>query len=131
MNSKHIALIIFILCTETAKSADALRNTNIAKAIQGTISGLAAGESLDRSYTRGLRQIRYTFDKDMIRGCTFIGKIFLTDEQFINLPKKNCEEMIHRMSYDKVYTVKNILFFEYTPLVCTQRNFTGQLYRCD
>jgi hypothetical protein len=131
LNLKFISLIVFIFFSHTVSAANAEKNTNMVKAVQGTLKGLTANPPPDRNYKKGLNQIRYTFDEKMVKDCTFIKKVLVTDEDFINLPEKNCEEMIQRMSYDKSYNSKNILLFEFVPLTCTNRNFTGQLFRCD
>ncbi|MBY0414737.1 MAG: hypothetical protein K2Q18_11250 [Bdellovibrionales bacterium] len=128
LKNKLILLIISLFFYHSAKASDPFP---VLEAIKATVHGITAKGPPESKYKKNLRPIRYTSDASAIKGCSLIKKISLTNEEFIELPKKSCDEMIQRMSYDKTYTAKNIIYFEYIPLECTPQNLTGQLFNCE
>lgn len=127
MKNKLIYLTFFFFIYHNAKASDPFP---VVEAIQTVANGITAKAPSQKDYKQ-FQQIRYTSDVNIVKDCTFIKKISLSNEDFVDLPKKNCDEMIHKMSFDKTYTTKNILFFEYIPLECTPQNLNGKLFKCN
>lgn len=129
MNHTFISFSIFLLLCYNTKASDGFPLT---EAFEATVQALSVSTKAppEKNYKKNF-QIQYTTDSNKVKSCTFIKKVSLSNDEFIDLPKKNCDEMIQRMSHDETYTKKHILFFEYIPSECTIRNLIGQLFKCD
>lgn len=135
MNRFFSLLIIsaaFCYNAEAINSTHEYNNNNIVQAVQGTINALPSTHTnYNRGYREGLKPIRFVLDEKMVKNCKFEKKVFVSDTDYINLTKKDCDQLIDRMTYDKSYNVRNIVLFEFIPLTCTNKNLTGQLFTCD
>lgn len=129
-----LLLISAALChnVKAASPTNNYNNHNIVQAVQGTLKALPSTQTIyNRNYRENLKPIRFVLDRKMVEDCKFEKKVFVSDTDYINLTRKNCDELIDRMTYDRSYNAKNIILFEFIPLSCTNKNFTGQLFTCD